>query len=85
MAFTGALMAAVDLDTFLQSRLYWIKMASVASLLTDGALLVAAERAARRRNGESRLGPPAGEVRGEPRALARDAARRHLVDGRRMR
>jgi hypothetical protein len=46
MALTGSLMTAADLETFLQSRLFWIKMALVAVLLANGALLVAAERAA---------------------------------------
>ena len=46
MALTGVLMATADLETFLPSRLFWTKMALVALLLTNGALLVAAERAA---------------------------------------
>lgn len=46
MALTGALMAAADLETYLPSRLFWTKMALVALLLTNGALLVGAERAA---------------------------------------
>ena len=46
MALSGALMAAADLETFLQSRLFWMKMGLVTLLLTNGALLVAAERAA---------------------------------------
>jgi Family of unknown function (DUF6644) len=46
MALTGALMAAADLETYLPSRLFWTKMALVALLVTNGALLVGAERAA---------------------------------------
>ena len=46
MAFTGVLMAAADLQTYVPSRLFWTKMTLVALLLTNGALLVGAERAA---------------------------------------
>ena len=46
MALTGALMTAADLATYVPSRLFWTKMTLVALLLTNGALLVAAERAA---------------------------------------
>jgi uncharacterized protein DUF6644 len=46
MALTGVLMAAADLETYLPSRLFWTKMAFVALLVTNGALLVGAERAA---------------------------------------
>ena len=46
MALTGVLMAAADLETFLHSRLFWIKMVVVGLLLTNGGLLVLAERAA---------------------------------------
>ena len=41
-------MAAADLETFLNSRLFWIKMGIVALLLMNGGLLVLAERAPRR-------------------------------------
>jgi hypothetical protein len=47
MALTGVLMAAADLETFLNSRLFWIKMSIVGLLLLNGALLVFSERAAR--------------------------------------
>jgi uncharacterized membrane protein len=46
LAITGALMTASDLDTFLHSPLFWMKMTLVALLLINGALLVVAERAA---------------------------------------
>jgi hypothetical protein len=46
MALTGVLMAAADLETYLPSRLFWTKMTLVALLVTNGALLVGAERAA---------------------------------------
>jgi hypothetical protein len=46
MALTGVLMAAADLETFLNSRLFWTKMGIVALLLINGALLVLSERAA---------------------------------------
>jgi len=52
MAVTGMLMAAADLETFLNSRLFWTKMGVVALLLANGGLLVLAERAASRGAGE---------------------------------
>lgn len=45
---TGALMAMADLDTFLGSTLFWVKIASFVALLGNGGVLVAAESAARR-------------------------------------
>jgi hypothetical protein len=48
MAVTGMLMAAADLETFLNSRLFWIKMVIVALLVSNGALLVLTERAVAR-------------------------------------
>jgi hypothetical protein len=52
MVLTGLLMMAADLETFLPSRLFWTKMALVAVLLANGALLVGAERAAAAGAGE---------------------------------
>jgi hypothetical protein len=43
---TGALMAASDVETFLSSRAYWLKMGLFALLLLNGGVLLAAERAA---------------------------------------
>jgi len=51
MAVTGMLMAAADLETFLNSRLFWIKMVIVALLLSNGGLLVLTERALARDSG----------------------------------
>jgi hypothetical protein len=42
---SGILMAAADWDTFLASRLFWIKMISFGFLVINGMALVAAERA----------------------------------------
>jgi hypothetical protein len=42
---SGILMAAADWDTFVASRLFWIKMISFAVLVVNGMALVAAERA----------------------------------------
>ena len=42
---SGMLMAAADWSTFVESRLFWIKMGTVGLLLANGAGLVAAERA----------------------------------------
>jgi hypothetical protein len=46
MALTGVLMAASDLETYLNSRLFWMKMGIVGLLLINGGLLVLSERAA---------------------------------------
>ena len=48
MALTGALMATADLETFLNSRLFWIKMLIVGLLLLNGGGLVLTERAVAR-------------------------------------
>jgi hypothetical protein len=52
MALTGALMATADLETFLNSRLFWIKMLIVGLLLLNGGGLVLSERAAARSSGD---------------------------------
>jgi hypothetical protein len=45
---SGLLMLAADLDTFLVSRVFWLKMILIALLLVNGLLLTAAERRANR-------------------------------------
>src|SRR5689334_14275898 len=45
---SGALLFAADLDTFWYSRFFWIKMALVALLVVNGAVLQRAETRARR-------------------------------------
>jgi hypothetical protein len=52
MALTGLLMATADLETFLSSRVFWIKMSIVGLLLLNGAWLVLTERAAARSAGD---------------------------------
>jgi hypothetical protein len=52
MAVTGLLMATADLETFLSSRLFWIKMSIVGLLLVNGVVLVLTERAAAAGTGE---------------------------------
>ena len=42
---SGIMMAAADWDTFVASRLFWIKMISFGLLVVNGMALVAAERA----------------------------------------
>ena len=42
---SGILMAAADWDTFVASRLFWIKMIGFGVLVVNGMALVAAERA----------------------------------------
>lgn len=45
---TGALLTAADTDTFLNSRVYWVKLGLVGLLLANGAGMLAAEAAVRR-------------------------------------
>ncbi len=44
---SGVLLFAADLDTFLHSRLFWLKMTLVALLFINGGVLLEAERRAR--------------------------------------
>lgn len=48
MGVSGALMAAADLETFLGSKLYWIKMGLVGLLALNGAGVYRSGRAALR-------------------------------------
>jgi hypothetical protein len=50
---SGLLLFAADVETFLYSRVFWIKMALVLLLLVNGAVLTAAERSARRGAGDA--------------------------------
>jgi len=43
---SGVLLFAADLDAYLTSRLFWIKMALVAALMINGAILTRAEHRA---------------------------------------
>lgn len=44
MVASGLLMFAADVDTFLYSRVFWIKMSLVVVLLVNGAILTSTER-----------------------------------------
>jgi hypothetical protein len=44
---SGALLAASDVETFLPSPIFWVKLALAALLVINGALLTRAERALR--------------------------------------
>jgi|SRR5581483_305746 len=46
MIASGMLMLAADVDTYLYSRMFWLKMALFAMLLGNGAVLTRAERRA---------------------------------------
>jgi uncharacterized membrane protein len=50
---SGLLMFAADVETFLYSRVFWIKMGLVVLLLANGAALTAAERRATRGDGDA--------------------------------
>ena len=53
---SGLLLLAADLETYLSSRIFWLKMALVAGLLVNGVAVTLAERQARvRQDGWSRL------------------------------
>jgi hypothetical protein len=56
LVISGLLLFAADVETFLYSRIFWLKMGLMVLLLINGALLLAGERQVRR---------------GEPRAWAR--------------
>lgn len=43
---SGLLLLAADLDTYLYSRVFWIKMGLIGLLLINGAVLIVAERRA---------------------------------------
>jgi len=44
---SGVLLCAADLDTYLASRVFWLKMGLIVVLLGNGLLLARAERAAK--------------------------------------
>jgi uncharacterized membrane protein len=44
---SGVLLFAADVDTYLYSRLFWIKMGMVVMLVVNGLLLLAAEKRVR--------------------------------------
>jgi hypothetical protein len=48
IVISGVLLFAADVQTFLYSRIYWIKMTLIVLLLINGALLTSAERRANR-------------------------------------
>jgi hypothetical protein len=56
LSVSGALLFAADVETYLYSRIFWVKIGLMVLLLANGALLLVGERQAKR---------------GEPRALAR--------------
>jgi hypothetical protein len=47
LTVSGVLMFAVDVQTFLYSKVFWLKMALMALLLVNGALLLRGERRVR--------------------------------------
>jgi hypothetical protein len=50
---SGLLLFTADLETFLSSRVFWIKMSLVTLLLVNGAVLTSAERRASRGAGDA--------------------------------
>jgi hypothetical protein len=48
LTISGALLFAADAETFWHSRIFWLKMALMGALLTNGALLLRGERQLKR-------------------------------------
>ena len=48
ISVSGVLLFAADVDTFLYSRVFWLKMGLMALLLANGALILRVERQALR-------------------------------------
>lgn len=48
LAFSGLLLFAADVETFLYSRVFWLKMGLMVLLLANGALLLLRERQVKR-------------------------------------
>ena len=46
ITLSGLLLLAADFDTYLYSRVFWVKMGLIGLLLVNGAVLIAAERRA---------------------------------------
>ena len=72
---TGLLLFAADVDTFLPSRMFWIKMGLVALLLANGAMMRVAQHQAERGDCPG-LVPAALDGRSEPRSVVPDGAGR---------
>ena len=53
LVVSGLLLLSADVETFLYSRVFWIKMSLVALLLVNGAVLTSAERRAGRGGGDA--------------------------------
>ena len=51
LVVSGVLLFAADYETFVASRVFWLKMALMVVLLANGALLVRSERDAERADG----------------------------------
>jgi hypothetical protein len=51
---SGILLVAADVETFVASRLFWLKMGLMAVLLANGVLLVRSEKAATHAHAEAR-------------------------------
>ncbi len=47
VVLTGAAMATADVDAFLASRVFWLKMGLFATLLANGTMILVAERRVR--------------------------------------
>ena len=73
LAVSGALLFAADVETFLYSRIFWLKMGLLALLLVNGLLLLRGERQVQRGDARAWAAAPLHRDR-QPRVVVSDDA-----------